>query len=80
MPPNASALDILDREFLQIRTRLIDIAAAFDRIDRGHHVEAVDIDHSGSTRVVVRAGRVDYHHHDTDYQTDGGETQAYGDH
>ena len=41
MATSLSAVDILDREFLQIRTRLIDIAAAFDRIDRGHSVEAV---------------------------------------
>lgn len=41
MATSLSAVDMLDREFLQIRTHLIDVAAAFDRIDRGDGVEAV---------------------------------------
>lgn len=28
---------VLDREFLEIRARLLDLAAAFDRIDRDEH-------------------------------------------
>jgi hypothetical protein len=35
MPIPMTAAEVLDREFLAIRTRLIDIAAMLDRIDRG---------------------------------------------
>jgi hypothetical protein len=34
MSHTVTASDILDREFLNIRSRLIDLAAALDRIDR----------------------------------------------
>jgi hypothetical protein len=34
MPTAIPAARVLDREFLAIRCRLIDLAAAFDRIDR----------------------------------------------
>lgn len=34
MPKQQSLNEVLDREFLEIRCRLIDIAAAIDRIDR----------------------------------------------
>ncbi|MHC4698713.1 MAG: hypothetical protein ACYTFA_18445 [Planctomycetota bacterium] len=34
MPGKLTVGDYLDREFLEIRRRLIDIAAALDRIDR----------------------------------------------
>lgn len=33
MPPLTDAREMLDREFLQIRSRLLDVAAALDRID-----------------------------------------------
>jgi hypothetical protein len=33
MPSRLSAAEMLDREFLQIRCRLVEIAAALDRID-----------------------------------------------
>ncbi len=36
MPDRLTAGDYLDREFLEIRRRLIDIAAALDRIDRAN--------------------------------------------
>ncbi len=39
-----SAPDMLDREFLQVRCRLIEIAAAMDRIDRSESAEAVQSD------------------------------------
>lgn len=32
--PNPTALDVLNREFLSIRSRLIDLAAAIDRVGR----------------------------------------------
>ena len=32
--PNPTALDVFNREFLTVRSRLIDLAAAIDRIDR----------------------------------------------
>lgn len=34
MPALASATETLDREFLTIRSRLLDLAAALDRLDR----------------------------------------------
>ena len=34
-----TAQEVLDRDFLGIRARLIDIAAALDRIDRAHAAE-----------------------------------------
>jgi hypothetical protein len=33
--PNSTATQVLDREFLSIRCRLLDLAAAMDRVDRG---------------------------------------------
>ena len=35
------ASEVLDREFLEIRHRLLDVAAALDRIDAGRHAPAV---------------------------------------
>lgn len=35
MFPSSTASETLDREFLTCRARLIDLAAALDRIDRG---------------------------------------------
>ena len=32
--PNSTALDVFNREFLTIRCRLVDLAAALDRVDR----------------------------------------------
>jgi hypothetical protein len=40
MPPTAP--QILDREYLAIRSRLIDLAAALDRIDRAEGTVAAD--------------------------------------
>jgi hypothetical protein len=37
-----SAASVLDREFLQIRCRLIELAAALDRIDRAQGSVAAD--------------------------------------
>jgi hypothetical protein len=34
MPIPLTATEVLDREFLEVRARLIDVAAALDRIDR----------------------------------------------
>jgi hypothetical protein len=36
MAHNVTAAQILDREFLTIRGKLLEVAAALDRIDRGH--------------------------------------------
>ncbi len=44
MTTKLSAADMLDREFLEIRCRLLDIAAALDRIDRAEGAEAVRAD------------------------------------
>ncbi|MFV2066823.1 MAG: hypothetical protein ACC645_07550 [Pirellulales bacterium] len=35
MSPRHSAVDILDRDFLDLRTRLLDLAAGLDRVERG---------------------------------------------
>lgn len=35
MPASRSALQVLDREFLEIRAKLLELAASFDRLDRG---------------------------------------------
>jgi hypothetical protein len=34
MPTTRTAVEVLDRDFLEIRHRLLDIAAALDRMDR----------------------------------------------
>ena len=35
MSQSRSAIDVLDRDFLELRTRLLDLAAGLDRIERG---------------------------------------------
>ena len=35
MPPCRPAALVLDREFLEIRAKLLELAACFDRLDRG---------------------------------------------
>ena len=35
MPQPMPAPDVLDREFLEIRAKSLEVAASFDRIDRG---------------------------------------------
>ena len=35
MPTPMPAPDVLDREFLEIRAKLLEMAASFDRLDRG---------------------------------------------
>ena len=42
MPPTATAAQILDREFLTIRGKLLEVAAALDRIERGQGSAATD--------------------------------------
>ncbi|MBN2024301.1 MAG: hypothetical protein JW809_16070 [Pirellulales bacterium] len=39
---NAATSGVLDREFLPLRARLIDLAAALDRIDRASGLPAAD--------------------------------------
>jgi len=34
MPPLLSSPEVLNREFLEIRCKILDLAAAFDRLDR----------------------------------------------
>ena len=40
--PNPTAAQVLDREFLSIRCRLLDLAAAMDRVDRAEGQVADD--------------------------------------
>jgi len=42
MPQNTTAAQILDREFLTIRAKLLEVAAALDRIQRGRGSTAGD--------------------------------------
>ncbi len=42
MPQTATAAQILDREFLTIRCKLLEVAAALDRIQRGRGSAASD--------------------------------------
>jgi len=42
MPKSIDVAELLNREFLGIRSRLIDLAAALDRIDRGQGSVASD--------------------------------------
>ena len=42
MPHTATAAQILDREFLTIRGKLLEVAAALDRIERGRGSAAGD--------------------------------------
>jgi hypothetical protein len=42
MSPTATAVQILDREFLTIRGKLLEVAAALDRVDRGQGSAAGD--------------------------------------
>jgi hypothetical protein len=44
MPERTTARKVLDREFLEIRCRLIDIAASLDRIDRADSAQQVAAD------------------------------------
>ncbi len=42
MPHTATAAQILDREFLTIRGKLLEVAAALDRVERGQGAAADD--------------------------------------
>jgi hypothetical protein len=42
MPESLSAPEILSREFLELRCKILDLAAAFDRLDRAHGSVADD--------------------------------------
>ena len=42
MVPNATAAQVLDREFLTIRGKLLEVAAALDRVHRGQGSAAND--------------------------------------
>ena len=44
MPTTLTAAEMLDREFLEIRRRVLDIAASFDRIERCPEASAVAAD------------------------------------
>ncbi len=44
MAGKLSAVEVFDREFLEIRCRVLDIAAALDRVHRGEAAEKVRSD------------------------------------
>ena len=44
MTPTPTAKETLDRCYLDVRSRILDIAASLDRIDRGTDAEAVHRD------------------------------------
>lgn len=43
-PTALSAADLLDRDFLSLRHRVLDIAAGLDRLDRGENPEEIASD------------------------------------
>jgi len=45
MPTTRTAVEVLDRDFLEIRHRLLDIAAALDRMGRADNAGQVHSDH-----------------------------------
>jgi len=45
MPTTRTAVEVLDRDFLETRHRLLDIAAALDRMDRADGAGQVHSDH-----------------------------------
>ncbi len=57
MPPDAS--EVLDREWLSIRARLIEVAAALDRIDRAEGSVVADprLGQIGESLAVLANGR-----------------------
>lgn len=56
MQTKLSANEMLDREFLQVRCRLIDMAASLDRIDRT--VGAMEPDHINRLEQLKSAARL----------------------
>lgn len=44
MPTAPTASELLDRDYLSVRSRILDIAAALDRIDRGSGAGVVPAD------------------------------------
>ena len=63
MAGKLSAKEVLDREFLEIRCRVLDIAAALDRVQRGEAPEEVRSDprmaELHEALDVVRDGKLD---------------------
>jgi hypothetical protein len=63
MKGEASAADVLNRNFLEMRSRLLDVAAALDRVDRGTGLAAARADARWSklheALGVLAAGRPD---------------------
>jgi hypothetical protein len=45
MPTARTAIEVLDRNFLEIRHRMLDIAAGLDRIDRANDAAKTRSDH-----------------------------------
>ena len=58
MPHSLNAPQVLDREFLAIRSKLIDLAAALDRIDRAEGSVAADprLDKIGRSLGILSGG------------------------
>jgi hypothetical protein len=44
MPPKPDAIDVLNQDYLDMRSRLLDLAAALDRIDRAAQRESAAAD------------------------------------
>lgn len=45
MPGKLTAEQVLDREFLTVRSHMLDIAAALDRLDAATEIERIASDH-----------------------------------
>jgi len=61
MPHTATAIQILDREFLTIRGKLLEVAAALDRIERGQGAVGNDprLEKIRETLAILGKGGVD---------------------
>jgi hypothetical protein len=61
MSQTATAAQILDREFLTIRGKLLEVAAALDRIERGRGTAAADprLKKIGETLAILGKGESD---------------------
>ena len=56
MPISRDAPDVLSREYLEIRSRLLDVAAALDRIDRAEGLTSDDVRRQNIARALDALG------------------------
>ena len=59
MPISLESSEVLAREYLEIRSRLLDVAAALDRIDRAHGSTVGDVRRQNIARALDALGGSD---------------------